>query len=73
MQTAEPCNTDLRYKIICFITDLCRNAIIFIYLYSDNVIFIRLMASIIMLKDLFTRIAYNQVHMIKEYEICWVS
>jgi len=72
MQTAEFCNTDLKYKIICFTTDLCRDAIIFIYLYFENVFFIRLVTIIIMFKDLLTLIAYSQVHVIKEYEICWV-
>lgn len=55
---------------ISFITaDLCRDVIISIYLNFDNLFFIRLVASIIMLKNLLTLTSYNQIHMIKEYEI----
>jgi hypothetical protein len=50
-------------------TDVCRDAIFFIYLYFDNVFFIPLVASIIMFKALLTLIAYNQVYVIKGYEI----
>jgi len=50
-------------------TDVCRDAIIFIYFYLDNVFFIRLVASIIMFKDLLTLITYNRLYVIKGYKI----
>jgi len=70
VQTVESYNTDLMDNISCIITDLCRDAIISISVYFDNVFFIRsLVVSIIMPKILLTLITYNQVRVVKEYEI----
>lgn len=69
MQTIEYYNTDLMDKICCLTTGVRRDAIIFIYLYFDNADFICLVTSIIMFKELLSLIEYNQVYVIKEYEI----
>jgi hypothetical protein len=69
VQTVESYSTDLMDNISFIITDLCGDAIISIYLYFDNAFCIRMVASITKLKNLLTLAAYNQVHVIKEYDI----